>query len=87
MPQAAVEFLQEARRRLPGRCDAEFGEAIRHYTVVRDRLKALVDLHPERKNRDWTSKLKGPQGAQLVREAAAAERQGLAALKRILAAL
>ena len=39
--QMAVEFLEEAKRRLPGRADSDFDEAIAHYRAVRDRLSAL----------------------------------------------
>jgi hypothetical protein len=44
----AVEFLQEAVERLPGRCDDAFEQAIGHYSVVRDKLCALAGLSPER---------------------------------------
>jgi len=84
--EAAVEFLLEAKQRLPGRCDAALDEAIADYTIVRDNLKQLVELHPERKNRNWQDKLKSPEGAALLREAGAAECEGLSDLERILAA-
>jgi len=83
----AVEFLKEARQRLPGRCDEAFDEAIAHYTVVRDNLKKLAELHPERKNRNWQDKLKSPEGAELLLGAAAAEYEGLLSLERIVAKL
>ena len=38
----AGAFLQEAVERLPGRCDDAFEQAIGHYTVVRDRLRAVL---------------------------------------------
>lgn len=83
----AVEFLDEARRRLPGRCDAAFEQAADRYSVVRDRLLALLDLHPYREPADWGEMLASPRAAALVREAGAAEREGVASLRLILAAL
>jgi hypothetical protein len=84
----AVAFLQEAVERLPGRCDEAFGGAIGHYAAVRDRLKAVSEMHPERPDGwDWQSPLTSPEGAALIREAAQAEGQGVACLKQIVAAL
>jgi hypothetical protein len=83
----AVDFLKEAKRRLPGRADAAFDEAVTHYTVVRDKLGAVKDLSPFRDNADWTTLLKSPEQAALIRQAGAAELQGLAALGMVLVAL
>ena len=94
----AVEFLQEAKARLPGVpdaaacraavCRAAFDSAIAHYTLVRDRLRALSTLHPERPGKwDYTTTFASPEGAQLVREAGEAERQGVASLRQIAANL
>jgi hypothetical protein len=84
----AVEFLGEAKTRLPGRCDAAFGEAIKVYTIVRDKLRALAELHPEQpEGWDWRTQLASPEGAVLVREAAEAESQAAACLKQIAKAL
>ncbi len=84
----AVEFLREAKARLSGVCDVAFDDAIEHYAVVRDRLRALSALHPERPDGwDWQTTFASLEGAHLVREAAEAERQGIAALRRIVAAL
>jgi hypothetical protein len=84
----AVAFLQEAQKRLPGRCDEAFERAIGCYGTVRDGLKALSEMHPERgPQTDWQSSLTSPEGAALVREAAAAEREGVVFLRRIAAAL
>jgi hypothetical protein len=86
--QMAVEFLKEARNRLAGRCDDAFDEAGAHYTVVRDRLKAVADLHPmPTSGWDTETKVQSPEVAALLREAGAAERKGLECLKRIAAAL
>jgi RNA polymerase sigma-70 factor (ECF subfamily) len=81
----AVNFLREAKGRLPGKAEALFDEAIARYSVVHSRLKALVDMYsfvlldqlaPE-------ERVKSSEGAALLREAGAAERQGLSALGRI----
>ncbi|MGD8240438.1 MAG: hypothetical protein PVH68_17925, partial [Armatimonadota bacterium] len=83
----AVEFLREAKERLPGRADAAFSEAIGHYTVVRDKLESVPGLSPARERANWKDMLKSPEAARALREAGAAERRGLRALARILAAL
>jgi hypothetical protein len=84
----AVAFLQEAAARLPGRCDDAFEQATGHYAVVRDRLKALADMHPERPDGwDWQSPLTSLEGAALIREVAVAERKGIACLRQVVQAL
>ncbi len=81
----AVAFLQAARAHQPDRCAEAFDDAIYHYGVVRERLSALATLHPERVNaEDWQTTFASPEGAQLVREAAQAEEQGVVALRRIV---
>jgi len=88
----AVEFLREARDRLAPAAGsplaAALDEAEAAYTVVRDRLVALLALHPERPRgqQDWKSTLTSPAGAALMRQAAEAERRGVAALRGIVAA-
>ncbi len=80
----AVAFLQEAKARLPGIADVAFDDAIGHYAVVYDKLRTLSDMHPERPETwDWVTTFASPEGAALVREASAAERQGIACLHRI----
>ena len=84
----AVEFLQEAKRRLPGRCDAVFDEAAAHYAVVGDKLRALSELYPERPDGwDWQTTFASPEGAQLVREAAQSESESVDCLRRIVEGL
>ena len=85
----AVEFLHEAKSRLGGRCDAAFDGAAEHYALVRDRLRDLLEMHPERAEREanWTTTFQSPAGAALVRQAAQAEKRGVACLRRIVEAL
>ena len=84
----AVDFLQEARQRFPGRCDAAFDEAVAHYTTVCDHLKAASALHPYHlETWDDAARLKDPESASLVLQAGAAERQGLDSLAKIVAGL
>ena len=84
----AVAFLQEAQDRLPSNSRAPLRDAEAHYTVVRNKLRALAQLHPEGPgNADWTSNLHSPGGATLVREAAAAERKGVGSLRDVLETL
>jgi hypothetical protein len=83
----AVAFLEEARKRLPGKADAAVDEAIGHYKVVRDKLRAVGEMHPFKPDMPMTETLKSPEAAKLVREAGAAERKGLESLRKIAAAL
>ncbi|MFH1569666.1 MAG: M56 family metallopeptidase, partial [Gemmatimonadota bacterium] len=84
----AAAFLEEARARLPGRCDAAFDAAAARYRIVAERLAQVRDLDPYVPAKsDWVTKLRSPEAARLLREAAAAERQGLVALAGVLAAL
>jgi hypothetical protein len=84
----AVAFLREAQDRLPPRSRAPLREAEAHYAVIRDKLRALAEMHPERHgNEDWTSTLTSPRGAVLVRQAAAAERKGVGSLKDVVESL
>jgi hypothetical protein len=84
-----VEFLQEAKRRLPGRCDSLFDEAAEHYVEVCERLKALIELHPLREEPDWgpDSTFSSAEAAATVREAGSTDQKALACLRRIVAAL
>jgi hypothetical protein len=84
----AVAFLQEARDRLPPRNRPPLRVAETHYTEVRDKLRALAEMHPERHaNADWSTTLCSPRGATLVRDAAAAERKGVSGLRDVLGTL
>jgi hypothetical protein len=83
----AVAFLEEAKRRLPGRCDAAFDEATTHYSMVRDKLAEVARLTPNRDDANWTDTLRSPESAELIRQAGAEERQGLVALAKIVRAL
>ena len=85
----AVAFFQEARGRLPDRCDDLFDEAAVHYAVVREKLRALIELHPPREKPDWgpDSTFASAAAAAIVRETAAADATGLACLQQIVGAL
>jgi hypothetical protein len=83
----AVGFLKEAKAKLPGIADALFDEAISHYAGVHEQLSALTDLFPFPPREDAANAERNAQGGKLLRIAAEAEAQGLAALKQILAAL
>jgi len=74
----AVEFLREVEHRLPGRYGSALGEAARCYAIVRDKLRAVLDLHPFR-HETWDPELRldSPETAPLLREAGAAEREAL----------
>ena len=87
--QMAVAFLEEARARL-GRRDLDplFGQAIAHYTAVRDALAAVSAKYPMR-TQGWsnTTMAQDAEMAAVLRQAGEAERQGLEALARLAAAL
>lgn len=86
--QMAVEFLMEAKERLPGRCDRASDDAIARYTVVRDRLEAVTEMHPMPTDGwDNETKLRSPEAAALLREAGPAEREGVDCLRVIVSAL
>jgi len=81
----AAAFLREAKERLPGRADGLLDEAIAHYALVADKLQAVHALHPFRDEEG--ERIHSPEAAELVREAGAAEAQGLPLLGRIADAL
>jgi hypothetical protein len=82
----AVEFLYEARQRLPGRSDAVFDAVAAHYSAVCDCLREALALHPNLHPETWDSEthLQSTEAAALMRQAAAAERQALASLAKLL---
>jgi len=81
----AVAFLQEAKERLTGEADSLFHEALEHYTVVRDKLKAVSELHPFRHGDEGN--VQSPEAAGLVSEASDAEEKGLAVLEQLVEAI
>jgi hypothetical protein len=85
----AVAFCQEAKERLPGRCDALFGKAVAHYDAVCTILQSAIILHPVRDEPDWgpESTFTSAEAAALIRQAAEADGQGLVTLQRIVEAL
>jgi hypothetical protein len=84
----AVEFLNEARTRVPGRCDSLFDEAAGHYARVCQILQALTELHPPRENANWgpDSTFTSAEAAAFVREVGEADARGLACLQQIVEA-
>jgi hypothetical protein len=96
----AVDFLSEAKRRLPSDKAAQLKEAILHYSKVRDSLKQVSDIFPpclsaaapETMDEATVAKLKAyakdqdrrNKAAALVRQARDAEREAVASLKGIL---
>ena len=82
----AVVFCQEAKERLPGRCDGLFDAAAVQYGLVCGKLKALIALHPPREQPDWgpDSTFSSSEAAPLVRQAADADAEGLACLRKIV---
>ncbi len=73
------------KRRIPGRADEPLDLAIASYTISRDRLAALKALTPIDDKLGWGDepKLQSVEAAKLVREAGAAEREGLKALAQV----
>jgi hypothetical protein len=85
----AVAFLEEAKARL-NRADLDplFDATIGDYSEVRDHLAAVVAKYPMPKDGwDNDTKVQDVETAVLLRQAGTAERQGLATLGRIVAAL
>lgn len=96
----AVDFLLEAKRRLPSEKAEHLEEAILQYSSVRDNLKQVSELFPpclsaaapEPMDEATVAKLKvyakdqgrRKQAAALVRKARDAEREAVASLKDVL---
>lgn len=85
----AVAFCEEAKARVPGRCDDLFDAAGRHYRAVCDALERAVAQHPGREKPDWgpDSTFVSAEAAAVIREAAQADARGLAVLRQIAPAL
>ncbi len=84
----AVAFLREARRRL-AREEGLFDEAIEHYSAVHKALAAVVERLPfqHTSEQDEGATVQDAEAAALIRQAGAAERNGLDALRRLSDAL
>jgi hypothetical protein len=86
----AKEFLSEASRRLSGKCESGFKEAIEHYTTVATRLSAICELFPflgvsqEEKDRNMADPDRCQQAVLALTAAREAETRGLAAIRRIV---
>jgi hypothetical protein len=87
--QAAVEFFHEAKRRLPGRCDAAFDRAAEQYTAVCAELERALKLHPPREEPNWgpDSTFSSAEAAGIVRQAGKVDAKALACLREIVDAL
>ncbi len=84
----AAAFLHEAWQKLPGRCDEAFEVAALRYTEVSEKLRKAHELHPFRSDQwDNETLLQSSQTAGLLRQAQAAEAEGLAACKHIVEGL
>ena len=80
----AAAFLQEAHQQLPGFCEQAFEEAATCYLEVSERLQEVLSLHPlNLEGWDNETLLQSSQAAGLLRQAQAAEEEGLTALKHI----
>ncbi|MGD9494695.1 MAG: hypothetical protein AB7Y46_00165 [Armatimonadota bacterium] len=85
----AVAFLREAKRRLPGRADALFDEALEHYSAVHQALKAAVERVPFQSPAEEVegARVQDPQAAALIRAAGAAEARALDVVARLCEAM
>jgi hypothetical protein len=82
----AVEFLQEAQRRLKGDLDSLFEEAIANYQTVARMLKAVSDTYPfkECANERVLVDEQSRAAVTALKQARDAETDGLAVLARLL---
>ena len=87
----AVGFLEEAKKRLPGRADAPFDQAAAHYAAVAEHLGKVAELYP------WTFEASDQDtlpvddmsraAVEALQAAKEAEASGLKALAAIVEAL
>jgi len=83
-----VEFLHEARQKLPGCCEASFEEAVDHYTAVCAQLRVALSLNPFRPEIwDNDTRLQSAEVAILMRQAGVSERRALECLRNIVVSL
>lgn len=84
-----VEFLEEARGRLDGALEPLFGEALMHYRMVAEQLKAVSELYPPFNWTEGTIQVDDTSQAavEALKQARAAEASGLEALTTIVQAL
>ncbi len=81
----AVNFLEEVKERISG--GVEFDNAIEKYSAVRDLLKQVRDRYPMPRQGESMEPVSCPETAELLRQAANAEREALESLRGILASL
>jgi hypothetical protein len=84
--ETGVEFLNEVREKLSGKCEKFCAEAASFYTTVCDSLKDAKKLHPMRENADWgpDSTFTSSEAAELIRQAGDADAKGLDCLREIV---
>jgi hypothetical protein len=82
----AVVFVNELKTHLPDNCAALLDKAAAEYNNVREKLSALLELHPPREKTNWEpdSTFTSPEAAQIVREAGGADARGLSILSEIV---
>jgi len=80
----AAAFLEEVTHRLPGWGGPALAAAGERYRAARDKLAAVVAMHPSREQWDDTLTLTSPEAAALLREAGVAEREAVAALRAVV---
>ncbi len=82
----AVGFLKEAKSRMDERLSHLFDEASKHYEVVAQNLKAIVDVFPfrDRKPEHIKDEVRVGAGIEHLKVARSAEAKGLTLLEKII---
>ena len=82
----AVEFLKEIKTCLSESFHSVIDETVKKYLDVCDKLKKLIELHPEREKPTWgpDSTFTSPKAGKIVRQIADIESDALVNLKKIV---
>ena len=82
----AVVFVNELKAHLPDNCAVLLDKAAAEYNNAREKLSALLELHPPREKPNWgpDSTFTSPEAAQIAREAGGADARGLSILSEIV---
>lgn len=83
----ATAFLREAKERLPETAGALFDDAADCYSEVHEKLAAVSKLYPFEHCTGESEAIQDADAAALVREAKAAEEQGVGVLRELVAAV